>query len=135
MATLPLPGPRPAVPAHGPADVVYVLLLFQAAMGLLAVLGLVVIMGGNLAYALVPSVKPVLLLTLARGIVRGRRRAVGFVIAIEAGSLVGYSLNFLIGFLPPVDVTVNLVTLLSNVALPLAVIVLCAGLRPAEGSR
>ncbi|HKE50478.1 MAG TPA: hypothetical protein VKE25_03110 [Actinomycetes bacterium] len=134
MATLPMPEVQRAPSAGGPADVVYVLLLLQAAMGLLAVLGLVVIMGGNPVYTVVPSIKPVLLLVLARGVARGWRRAPGFVIAVETVSLAGYFLNLLIGFLPQADVTVNLVTVLSNVALPLALIVLCARLRPRQVS-
>lgn len=135
MATMPMSDVQRAPAAGGPVDVVYVLLLLQAAMGLLAVLGLVLIMGGNPAYAVVPSIKPVLLLILARGVVRGWRRALGFVIAIETVSLAGYGLNLMVGFLPQADVTVNLVTVLSNVALPLVVIALCAGLRPDRGGR
>ena len=144
MATLPLLEVRPPAPAPegasaapapgGPADVVFVLLLLQAAMGLLATLGLTVIMGVNLVYALVPSIKPILLLVLARRLVRGRRGAVAFIIAIEAVSLAGYALNLLVGFAPQVDVTVNLITVLSNVALPMAILVLCAGLRPRVGA-
>jgi len=133
MATTPMPEVRPAPIAGGPADVVYVLLLLQAAMGLLPVLGLVLIMGGNPVYAVVPSIKPVLLLVLARGVVRGWRRAPGFVIAVESISLAGHGLNLLVGFLPQADVTVNLVTVLSNVALPLVLIALCAELRRSAG--
>lgn len=120
---------RAAPPAGGAADVVYVLLLLQAAFGLLAVLGMVLIMGGNPAYAVVPLVKPVLLMVLAGALVRGRRWARGGVIAIELLSLGSYSVNLLLGFLPELDITVNLVTVLTNCALPMAVIWLCAGIR------
>lgn len=130
---MPIPEVRRAPTTGGPADVVYVLLLLQSAMGLLPVLGLVLIMGGNPVYALVPSIKPVLLLVLARGVVRGWRWAPGFVIAVESISLGGYGLNLVVGFLPQVDVTVNLVTVLSNVALPLVLIALCTGLRRPGG--
>ncbi|MCI0688329.1 MAG: hypothetical protein L0Y54_14000 [Sporichthyaceae bacterium] len=125
--------PRPA--ADGPAAVAYVLLLVQAAAGLLAMLGLVLIMGGNPAYALVPSIKPVLLLVLATAVVRGRRRAAMAVIVIELVSLTGYGLNLLIGLVPQVDVTVNLVTLLTNVALPVAIVVLCRQIRAEQAAR
>lgn len=118
--------PMPAAQAEpGAVDVTYVLLLLQGAFGVLAVLGLVLIMAGNPIYAVVPLVKPVVLFLLAAGLVRGWRRARMTIIVIETLGLAGYGLNLLIGFAREADVTVNLVTVLTNVALPLVVIWLC----------
>src|SRR2546427_773020 len=54
------------------ADVEYVLLLLQAGFEVLATLGMVVMMGGNVAYALVPGLHVVALLVFASFVARGR---------------------------------------------------------------
>lgn len=111
----------------GRAHVAYVLLLLQAALGVLATVGMVVLMGGNPAYAVVGLFEPVVLVVLAANVARRRRWAYLTVIAIEALALLGYQLNLALGVLPQVDVTVNLVGLLTGVGLPAAV--LAQGLR------
>ncbi len=107
------------------ADVAYVLLLLQAALGALATLGLLVLMGGNPVYLIAGLGGPLLLAVLAGGVARRRRWALATVIAYELVSVGAYQLNLMVGVLPQVDVTVNLVGLLSQVGLPVAVVVQC----------
>jgi hypothetical protein len=107
------------------ADVAHVLLVLQAALGALATLGLLLLMGGNPAYLAVGFGEPALLLVLAGRVARGRRWALVTVVVIETLSLAAFQLNVLLGVLPPVDMTVNLVELVSQVALPLAIVVQC----------
>jgi len=109
----------------GPADIVYVLCLLQAAFGLLAALGEVLLMGGNPLYLLVPLAKAVLLVVLAAKAVTGRRWALVALIVVSAMTLVAFWLQLGAALLPGVGLTVNLVGLTTTVALPVAVIVLC----------
>jgi hypothetical protein len=111
--------------AGGAADVAYVLLLLQAALGVLATLGLLLLMGGNPVYLVVGFGGPVLLIILAGGVARRRRWALFTVAILEVVSLGAYYLNLLVGLLPQVDVTVNLVGLLAQVALPIAIVWQC----------
>ncbi len=112
----------------GRADLVYVLLLLQAALGLLATLGMVLLMGGNPSYAVVPVLHVLALFVLASLVARRRRRAVWFVLVLEALSVVGFALNLLLGLLPQVDMTLNLVGLLTSFGLPVAVLWQCINL-------
>jgi hypothetical protein len=114
-------------PAGGVADVVYVLCLMQAAFLLLAAVGETLLMGFNPAYLVIPVAKVVLLLVFATKAVSGRRWALIGLIVLHAVTLLGYAIQFWAGFLPWVDHTVNLVGLLTNLALPAAVLVMCAG--------
>ena len=109
----------------GAADVAYVLLLVQAALGALATLGLLFLMGANPVYLMVGLGGPLLLTILAGGVARRSRWALVTTTVLELVSLGAYQLNLLAGVLPQVDVTVNLVALLSQVALPVAVVVQC----------
>jgi hypothetical protein len=105
------------------ADVLYVLCLMQGAFLLLAGLGELLLMGGNPAYLLLPVAKLVLLLWLATKVVKGRRWAGITLIVVQVVTLLGYQLQMLGGaLLPIVDFTVNLVGLLTNLALPIAMI-------------
>jgi hypothetical protein len=105
------------------ADVVYVLCLMQGAFLLLAGLGELLLMGGNPAYLLLPVAKVVLLLWLATKVVKGRRWAAYTLIAVQVVTLLGYQVQLMGGLLmPTLDFTVNLVGLLTNLALPVAVI-------------
>lgn len=115
----------PPAPAGGAADVVYVLCLMQAAFLLLAGLGEMLLMGGNGLYFILPLAKVVLLLILAGRVVSGRRKATIALIVVQAITLAGFGLQLLGGLLPFVDFTVNLVGLLTNLALPIVVVVLC----------
>lgn len=104
------------------ADVAYVLLLLQAGFEVLATLGMVVVMGGNVAYAIVPGLHVVALLVFASFVARGHRWAWCVVVGLECVSLAGFQVNLLLGVLPPVQVTLTLVGLLTTLALPLAVL-------------
>jgi hypothetical protein len=115
---------RVATPGSG-LDVVYVLTLLQVAFLVLAALGEVVLMGGNPAFLLLPVAKAVLLIVFATQALRRRRWALRALTVLAWITLVGFVLQLLIGLFPAVDFTVNLVGLMTNVALPVAVILLC----------
>lgn len=106
-------------------DVVYVLSLLQVAFLLLAAVGEVVLMGGNPAYLLLPVVKSALLIVFATRALARRRWALRALTVLAWITLVGFALQLVIGLFPAVDFTVNLVGLMTNVALPAAVILLC----------
>lgn len=112
-------------PVRGGLHVVYVLTLMQVAFLVLAGLGEVVLMGGNPAYLLVPVVKAVLLIVFGTQALRRRRWALRALVVLAWITLVGFALQALIGLAPAVDFTVNLVGLMTNVGLPVAVILLC----------
>lgn len=119
-----------AVPAArgGPADVIYVLTLLQVAAGLLAMLGELVLMGGSPLYLPIPLAKAVVLLVVAAKILRGRRWAMIAMIVNEALAVLGFWVGALIGLFPQLDHTVNLVGLLTGLALPVGITYLCATL-------
>jgi hypothetical protein len=117
--------PARATPASSGLDVVYVLTLLQVAFLLLAALGEVILMGGSAVYLLPPILKSVLLLVCATRALSRRRWALRALTALAWITLVGFGLQLLIGLFPAVDVTVNLVGLITNVGLPIAVILLC----------
>ena len=114
------------------ADVVYALVLLEGAFGLLAGLGMVVLMGGKPVYLLMPAAKLTALLILATNAIGGRRWAMIALIVAQAVSLLGFVLDVLVGLLPQVHFTINLVGLLTGVAMPVAVIRLCAKLLAAS---
>ena len=119
VATRPVPAPG------GAMDVVYVLCLLQAAFLLLGGLGEQLLMGGNPLYLVLPVAKTVLLLILATKAVKGRRWALIWLIVVQAITLGGFAIQLLAGLLPMVDFTVNLVGLLTNLAMPAAALWLC----------
>jgi len=106
-------------------DVAYVLVLVQIGAGLLAAVGEMLLMGSPL-YALMPLVKAGLLVFLAVKVLGGRRWALIALLAFEAVSLAGVGLSLAVGLLPGLDRTVTLAGLLTEIALPLAVAILCA---------
>src|SRR5215467_9229627 len=114
----------PAAPGNS-LDIVYVLSLLQVAFLLLAAVGEVLLMGGNPAYLLFPIVKSVLLVLFATMALRQRRWALRGLVVLAWITLVGLVLQFLVGLFPAVDFTINLVGLMTNVAMPAAVIWLC----------
>lgn len=117
----------PAAPERGSGvDVVYVLMLLQATFGVVATLGLLVLMGGNPAVTVVPLLYGAALLTLASRAVRRRRWALIATIVVEGGALGGVVLEWAVGLLPQVDFQPTITGLVTTIALPVAVIVLCA---------
>jgi hypothetical protein len=112
-------------PSGSGLDIVYVLSLMQVAFLLLAAVGEVVLMAGNPLYLVVPVIKSVLLLVFATSALRQRRWALRGLYVFAWITLVGFVLQMLIGIFPAVDFTVNLVGLMTNVGLPVAVIWLC----------
>jgi hypothetical protein len=111
----------------GCADVVYLLLLLQAGFGLLAMLGELLFMGNPL-YLLVPVAKAALLFVVAAKVVSGRRWAWVTAIVVEGIGLIGFWLSLMVGLLPMLSRTVTIVGLLTEVVLPVTVMVLCARL-------
>jgi hypothetical protein len=101
------------------------LLVLQGAFGLTGTLGVVTLMGFNPVYAIAPVAHAALLMTLG-ALLERRRWALVTTIVAEVLALAGWQLQLLLGLLPQVDFTVNLTGLLSTLALPLAVLVLCA---------
>jgi len=118
-----------AVPVKAPGnalDIVYVLSLMQVAFLLLAAAGEMVLMGGNPVYLLVPAIKSTLLILFASKAQRQRRWALRGLVVFAWITVAGFAIQFLAGTLvPAVDFTVNLVGLMTNLALPIAVIWLC----------
>ena len=118
-----------AAPSRAPSgdglDVVYVLSLLQVAFLLLAGVGEVLLMGGNPLYLFLPVVKSALLLVFAAAALRRRRWALRGLFVLAWITLVGFGLQLVAHLLPWVDFSVNLVGLLTNLALPIAVIWLC----------
>jgi hypothetical protein len=114
----------------GYPHLLHVLVLSQVAMSLLAGVGESVFLGTPL-YLLVPVLRGALLLGAALAAARpGPPRRWPLVVLIVPAQLgvIGYVFSNLLGVLPWVSDTVNLVGLLTNVALPLAVTWLAANL-------
>jgi hypothetical protein len=110
----------------GRADVVYGLILIECGMGVLAMLGELLFMGGNPLYVAMPIIKAGILLLFATQVLRGRRWAAVALIASQVLTLVGFWINLLLALLPQLTYSMNVVGLLTGVALPAAVIWLCA---------
>lgn len=116
----------PAIEPGGPLDVVYVLSLLQVAFLMLAAIGEQLLMGGNPAYLALPVVKIALLLVLATKALRGRRWALRGLVILQWITVAGFGLQLIGGLLlPGVDFSVNVVVLMTNLGLPIAVILLC----------
>jgi hypothetical protein len=137
MSTIPLVRDstvREPAAVGGRPHVAYVLMLLQATTGFLASFGMALLMGGNPVYLLTPLIGSALLVALAARVARGRRWALVTAVVVEVLMVTKYQLNLLVGLAPQVDVTVNPVSLLTNVALPVSVLVLCLTATP-EGRR
>jgi hypothetical protein len=103
-------------------EVAHVLLLLQGAMGLLSGAAMLIFMGGNpIALPLALGV-PLLLFVLAAGVVRGWRWARKTAVILQSLILLAFILSFLLGLLAQLDFSINLMTLITNVALPVALI-------------
>ncbi len=103
------------------------LLLMSAGMTLLAMVGEIVLMG-SLLYAAVPVIKATLLMVLARKVAALRRWAMITTIVLSGMTLGGFTISTLIGLVPQLDHTDILTGLVTGVALPLTLIVVCAQL-------
>lgn len=101
------------------------LLVLQGAFGLTSTLGIVTLMGFNPVYAVVPVAHAALLMTLGALLTR-RRWALVTALVVEVLAVAGWQLQLLLGLIPQLDFTVNLTGLLTTLALPVAVLVLCA---------
>jgi hypothetical protein len=126
-APVPAPVPvPPVVPAtRDSADVLHVLLVIQAAAGLVAMLGQLVMMGGSPLYLAVPILKAAALLTLSAFLFRGRRWAAITLAVLEGVTLLGLAVNAALGALPVLDFTVTLTGLITGLVLPVAILALC----------
>ena len=103
-------------------EVAHVLLLLQGAMGLLSGTAMLIFMGGNpIALPLALGV-PLLLFVLAAGIVRRWRWARKTAVILQLIILLAFVASFLLGLLAQLDFSINLMTLITNVALPVALI-------------
>ncbi len=101
------------------------LLTVQAGFAMVGTLGLVVVMGFNPWYAVLPGLQIGFLVILGEFVGRARVWALTATIIAEGFALAGWVMQVLIGLLPTVDFTVNLVGLLTTLGLPVAVTVLC----------
>lgn len=116
------------------AELARLLLLMTAGMTLLAMFGEIILMG-SLLYAAVPVIKATLLMVLARKVAVARRWAMITTIVLSAMTLGGFTISTLIGLLPQLDHTLTLTGLITEVALPLTLIVLSAQLLAATPRR
>jgi hypothetical protein len=116
-------------------DVIHVLLLLQGAIGVLGGLAMLLFMGGNPLVLPVTLGTPLLLLVVAAGVVRRLRWAFSVATAIQALTLLGFVVSFLFGLLAIVDFSINLLTLVTNVAMPVALIRLLRSAKPAAAAQ
>ena len=111
--------------SHGDAswlEVLHVLLLMQAAMGLLSGAAMLLFMGGNpLSIPLALGV-PLLMLVLAAGVVRGWRWARRVASVVQWLILVGFLISLLLGLLAALDFSISLMTLITNLVMPITLI-------------
>jgi hypothetical protein len=110
------------------SNVVYVLLLVQVGMSLLATLGELLFMGGNILYAIAPLARITLALIFGVMLLRGRRLALVGIIVLQGLSLIGFGASLVIGLLPQVDFTPTLTGLVTTLVLPIVLIIYCAQL-------
>jgi hypothetical protein len=103
-------------------DVVYILLLLQGAMGLLSGAAMLIFMGGNPAALPLTIGAPLLLFVVAVGVGRGWRWSRKAALVMQGIVLLAFAVSFLLGLLAQLDVSFNLMTLVTNVAMPVAVI-------------
>src|SRR5215475_9970561 len=111
---------------RGYADLARVLTLLQAALGILAMLGQLVVNGGNPLYLPVAVVHAVLLVVCGSAL--RRRWAQVTLVVLEGLSVAGFWVSLAVGFLPWVVYPVNLVGVLTDLVLPGSVLYLAARL-------
>jgi hypothetical protein len=106
----------------GQRHLLYVLALAEAAFAILAALGETVSMGGNGLYALWGlAVATLYVAAGARG-AAGRRWALVTLIAAESVRLVGVLLSVALGLMPFVQATFTGTSVVTSIALPIAVV-------------
>ena len=103
-------------------EVLHVLLLLQGAIGVLGGLAMLLFMGANPLVMPISLGTPILLFVVAAGMVRRRRWAFKAARVVQILLLVGFALSFLIGLLAAVDFSINLLTIITNVVMPFAMI-------------
>jgi hypothetical protein len=108
-------------------DVVFVLLLVQAGAGLLASTGELALMGSPL-YLIVPIVKATAVVVIASRVARDRGWAIVAAVVVQWLGLLGMWFGLALGVVSPFSPTLTLTGLLTELALPLAVILLCVPL-------
>jgi hypothetical protein len=106
----------------GYAHLALVLALLQAGFTSLAMLGEVIVMGGNPLYLPVPLVHSALLVVAASAVRKPWGATVALV--VEAWSIVGFWLSVLVGALPWFVYPVNLTGLLTDLVVPACVMYL-----------
>jgi hypothetical protein len=103
-------------------EVAHVLLLLQGAMGLLSGAAMLIFLGGNPIALPLALGGPLLLFVLAAGIGRRWRWARKTAVILQSIILLAFVASFLLGLLAQLDFSINLMTLITNVALPVALI-------------
>ncbi|GIH02520.1 hypothetical protein Rhe02_05870 [Rhizocola hellebori] len=111
----------------GRAELIRLLLLMTAGFTLLAMFGEIVLMASPW-YAVLPIGKAILLLVLARKVAAQRRWALMATIVVSALGLTGFVASSLVGLIPQLDHTLTLTGLITQIALPITLILLCAQL-------
>jgi hypothetical protein len=119
--------PATAFRLQGRAELNRMLLLISAGFTLLAMFGEIVLMA-SLWYAALPIGKSILLLVLARKVAALRRWAFIATIVVAALGLTGFVFSSLVGLIPQLDHTITLTGLITQIALPITLIVLSAQL-------
>jgi hypothetical protein len=111
------------------------MLLLQGSIGLLAGLAMLLFMAGDPLALPVTLGTPLLLFVVAAGVMRRWRWAFSVATTIQALTLLGFIASFLLGLLEVVDFSVNLLTLITNVAMPVVLIRLLRSVMPAAKAR
>jgi hypothetical protein len=104
--------------------VVLVLVCIQIGAGVLAMLGELLFMGGNPLYILEPLVRTVVTAILA-GLMHRKQGALFGLMAMQVISLAGFTISAGLGLVPQLEFTPTLTGLLTGLALPAAILVLC----------
>jgi hypothetical protein len=115
---------------RGYADLARVLVVLQAGLGILALLGQLVVNGGNPLYLPVAVAHTALLLACAAA--PHRRWAMVTLVVLEGLSVAGFWVSLAVGLLPWVVYPANLVGVLTDLVLPAAVLYLAARLLAAR---
>jgi hypothetical protein len=103
-------------------EVLHLLLLLQGAILLLSGGGMLLFSGGNPSLLPLTVGAPLFVFTLAAGTVRGWRWVREGTLAVECLVLLGLVSGLLLSLAPGLSVSLNLLTLITNVGLPLAII-------------
>jgi hypothetical protein len=111
-----------SAPDEGRAHIVHVLLLLQGAIGLLSGAAMLIFMGGNPIALPVALGVPLLLFAVAGRASKSQGWARRAALFAQWVTLLAFAISFLLGLLAQLDFSINLMTLLTNVAMPVALI-------------